>query len=139
MARLVKNPNDIIVYGRAKGKQHIPVDDDATTKEKTDKEWKTQYPHYIRVKNPEFLDGCLMNGISLSELMEELKADAFASTKRNFTKGHGNTDPRKAIRRKPGIELTPQGFRWLNMQLEQAFTQIGKLPQEKLSGLDWPE
>jgi hypothetical protein len=50
----------------------------------------------------------------------------------------GNTDPRKAYRQQAAVELSAQGFVWLNDRLEKAFAQHGKLAPDVLEQLDWP-
>jgi len=84
------------------------------------------------------MNGSLGNGISLAELMDELKSDAFASTQRNKATGKGNTDPRHAFRQQAAVELSPEGFHWLRERLENAFAKNGTLSQSFLSKLDWP-
>lgn len=138
IGRLVKEPNDILIYGRAVGACHVPGRDDATAEDVKLRSWKAKWPHYVRVHDAEFIAGSLSNGISLGELMGVLKSNAFAPTQRHAAKGKGNTDPRKAYMQQAAVELSPQGMAWLNKQLERAFTQHGKLASADLERLDWP-
>ncbi|NUO83902.1 hypothetical protein HUU05_27815 [candidate division KSB1 bacterium] len=138
MGRLVKHPNDTIIYGRAIGMRHVPGRDDATVKDKQLRTWKEKWPNYIRVHHAEFVAGTLANGISLGEMMDALKFDSFATTQRNAASRKGNTDPRKAYIRQPAVELSPQGMAWLNERLEATFAQHGKLAPSELELLDWP-
>lgn len=138
MARLVKDPNDIIIFGRAVAMKHIPGRDDATDAEKGFRNFKNTWPHYIRVHHAEFIAGKMDNGISLNKLMENLQANSFSSTKRNVAKGKGNIDPRKAYRQQAAVELTSEGFIWLNDKLEEAFTRYGRIAETELEQLDWP-
>lgn len=138
MGRLVRNPKDIIIYGRAVGMRHVSGRDDATVAEKQLRSWKKDWPHYIRVHHAEFVAGTLANGISLGEMMHALKSDSFATTQRNAASRKGNVDPRKAYIRQPAVELSPQGMAWLNERLEAAFAQHGKLATSELEQLDWP-
>ena len=138
VGRLVKEPNDILIYGRAVGIHHEPGRDDATDADLAFRSWKSKWPHYIRVRHQEFIAGGLSNGISLNELMADLKSNAFVSTQRNAAKGSGNTDPRTAYRQQAAVELTPQGAAWLNERLELAFTRHGRLTPNDLDQLDWP-
>lgn len=135
LARLVEDPNDIIIYGRAVAVQHEEGVDDATDAEIAARDWKARWPHYIRVHHPEILAGTLGHGIPLSELMNALRSDAFAPTQRNAAKGSGNTDPRRAYLQQAAVELTAEGYDWLNTRLDDAFTQFGKLPQSVLDQL----
>jgi PLD-like domain len=139
MGRLVKEPNDTLIYGRAMALHYEPGRDDATAADLRLRGWKARWPHYVRVNNSEFVRGNLANGISLNELMDVLKADSFASTQRHAEEGEGNRDPHRAYMRKPAVELSPQGAAWLNERLEWAFAKYGRLPPSVLERLDWPD
>jgi len=90
------------------------------------------------VSHGQFVAGTLGNGVSLAELMDTLGASAFASTRDNAASGHGNTDPRKAIRQQPHIRLTTEAAAWVTARLEEAFRMQGTVPTEALERLDWP-
>ena len=96
-------------------------------------------PHYVRVHHAEFLKGEIGGGVSLNEMMNELKADAFVSTQRYAMVGEGNPDPRRAYMRRAEVELTPEGYRWLSERLDDAFAEHGWLPASVLAKLDWPK
>jgi hypothetical protein len=138
MGRLVKEPNDILIYGRAVGMRYEPGRDDATAEDIERRSWKANWPHYARVHHAEFVGGILANGVSLNELMHALRSDAFAVTQRHAAKGTGNTDPRGAYKQQPAVELSLQGMAWLNDRLEAAFGQHGRLTPSALQQLDWP-
>ncbi len=138
MGRMVKEPADIIIYGRAVGMRHVKGRDDATVEDIKLREWKEKWPHYVRVHHAEFLAGPLTNAISLNALMEKLESNAFLSTQRNTFNGKGNTDPRKAYRQQAAVALTAQAAAWLNEQLQQAFLRHGTLPAVELATLDRP-
>ncbi|MCY4578047.1 MAG: phospholipase D family protein [Chloroflexi bacterium] len=134
-----RDPYDIRIFGRATGMAYKEIRDDATAADKERREWKNEYPHYIRVHDAEFVDGPMANGVSLGELMEALGEESFASTKRNAARGEGNTDPKKAYRQQPAVELSPEGLMWLNEHLQSALESHGKVPRARLSALDWPD
>lgn len=136
--RLVKDPQDIIIFGRAVAMAHDPQRDDATVADKQLRPFKKKWPHYIRVHHPEFVAGSMDNGISLNELMDSLHKDAFAATQENAHKGKGNINPRKAYMQQPAVRLSTQGLVWLNARLEAAFIDHGRIPQIDLDKLDWP-
>ncbi|MEZ6081222.1 MAG: hypothetical protein R3C56_37805 [Pirellulaceae bacterium] len=93
LARLVKDPADILIYGRAIGMRHVDGRDDASAADIAVRHWKDTWPHYVRVHHAEFVAASLANGISLNALMDALKSDAFLPTQRNAARGEGNTDP----------------------------------------------
>lgn len=72
MGRMVHTPNDYLVYGRAIAMRHQKGRDDATQGDIAKRQWKAQWPHYIRVHHGEFVAGTLANGISLNRLMDAL-------------------------------------------------------------------
>jgi hypothetical protein len=139
MGRLVKEPNDILIYGRGVAMRYQEGRDDASHIDIELRPWKEKWPHYIRVHHAEFVAGTLGDGVSLSELMDELKSDAFASTKRNAAKGSGNTDPRRAYMEQAAVELSDEGYEWVNNRLEAGFLNHGKLASAELEQLDWPD
>jgi PLD-like domain len=139
MGRLVKEPNDTLIFGRGIGLAYVDRLDDATPEEIADREWKARWPHYIRVHHAEFVAGHLANGVPLSELLNALGTDALASTQRNRSRGIGNLDPRAALMQKPAAMLSAAAFSWLGARLEAAFEASGRVTNEELATLDWPE
>ena len=139
MGRLTRDPIDIRIFGRAIGMAYKEGRDDATNAEKEERPRKERWPHYIRVHHAEFVDGSLGNGVSLNELMDTLGADSFASTQKNEARGEGNMNPRVAFRRQPHVRLSAEGLSRLSEWLQEAFEAHGKVSQESLDKLDWPE
>jgi hypothetical protein len=138
MGRLVREPNDVLIYGRALGKRHVDGRDDASPADLKRRPWKADWPHYVRVDHPEFISGNLSNGVSLNELMDSMGSNAFASTQRNLANGVGNTDPRRAYMQQASVELSGDGLRWLNNRFEVKCENLGKLEPSALTQLDWP-
>ncbi|WP_437284337.1 phospholipase D family protein [Sorangium sp. So ce406] len=138
MGRMVQEPNDILIYGRAIALAHMPQRDDATPADIARRSWKKDWPHYVRVHHAEFVDGTLANGVSLNALMEALESDAFRVTQEHARRGEGNTNPRHAYRQQPQVELSREGFAWMSAALDRAFAEHGKLSPEILAKLDWP-
>ena len=139
IARLTSDPHDIRIFGRAIGMAYKPVRDDATSADIALRSWKKTWPRYIRVHHAEFLSGTMQNGISLNELMDTLKSNAFAPTQRNVASGNGNVDPRRAYQQQAAVELSGHGRAWLNDRLTRAFATHGKLSPAELAQLDWPK
>ena len=138
MARMVKDPNDFIIYGRAIGMKHVPARDQATNADIEVRDWKSTWPIYLRVHSGQYLGGTLANGISLYKLFDDLGAEAAAPTKRNKVAGVGNTDPYKSIRRQAHVQLTPTSINELNRRLQAAFDRYGIIPQADIDQLDKP-
>ena len=138
ISRLVKGP-DIRIFGRAVALKHVAGRDEATPADIERRPWKTRWPRYIRVHHAEFVAGTMQNGVSLAELMDTLGSDSFAPTQRNAARGQGNTNPRRAFMQQPAVELSNEGFEWLNARLQTAFDVHGQIPRHVLRELDWPE
>lgn len=139
IARLTRDPSDIVVFGRAIACAHQPGRDDATEADIALRPWKETWPRYIRVHGATFVAGTLANGISLSALMDALGPRSFASTLRNLTKGEGNLDPRRAYRQQAAVHLSEEGQLWLAERLQTCFDTHGIVPHFELEALDWPE
>lgn len=139
MGRIVKDPNDVLIFGRAVAMHHEVGRDDATAAEIRLRPWKKKWPHYVRVHHAEFIDGGLSNGVSLNNLMDTLDSESFASTKRHVAGGEGNVNPRRAYRQKPAVELSARALAWMNERVESALKRHGKIPPSFLAKLDWPK
>ena len=141
IGRFTMSPNDVRIFGRAIGMAHKDGRDDATKEdiERSGREWKKDYPRYVRVHNAEFVEGKVANGISLNELMDTLKENSFASTQRNAARAKGNTDPRRAYSQQGAVRLTAEGQMWLAERLQAAFEVHGTISQKTLDKLDWPD
>ncbi|HSC21619.1 MAG TPA: hypothetical protein VLC07_07810 [Solirubrobacterales bacterium] len=139
MGHLVGGPNDIRVYGRAVARAYVEGRDDASAEEIARRPWLERWPHFIRVRGLEFVDGTLGDGVSLGELMDELGAYALGPTAENADRGVGNVDPRQSIRQAAAVRLTEAGTSWLEEELERAFRRFGKVRAEAVEGLDWEE
>jgi len=102
-----------VIFGRAVALAYVHGRDDATSADITARNWKEDWPHYIRVHHAEFVAGTLHNGIRLSQLMNQLQADAFGSTQANAARGEGNVNPRGAYRQQAAVRLSRDGFEWM--------------------------
>lgn len=138
IARITRDPNDIMVFGRAIAMKHVPGRDDATAADVSVRDWKARWSRYIRVHSGEFVAGTVGDGVSLNQLMQELQHNSFRPTQRNFLKGRGNIDPRKAYLQQAAVELSVEGREWLEARLNDAFEKHGTLSDSVMNSLDWP-
>lgn len=138
LGRFVEGPNDTRIFGRAIGLEHQDERDVATEHDIEERPFKERWSYYIRVHHAEFVAGEMANGVSLNEMMDELGSESFAPTQRNAAKGTGNLDPRHSYQQHAAVELSREGQAWLNVRLEQAFEEHGRLEQATIQGLDWP-
>ena len=137
MGHLVSGPNDIRVYGQAVARAYVEGRDDAGAEDVARRPWLERWPHFVRVREMEFVHGALGDGVSLAEMMDELGAYAFGPTAENADRGVGNVDPRQSIRQAAAIRLSEAGTSWLEEELELAFRKFGKVRAEEVEGLDW--
>lgn len=133
IGRMVKDPNDIMVYGRARGLKHDPNIDNATAEDIKLKKWKSDWSRYIRVYQAEFVKGTLGDGISLYKLMNELGPDTSVTTQFNAKKGKGDINPKHAYRSQASVRLTERAARLLNNRLDEEFSKLGRLSEEELN------
>ncbi|MDX8151248.1 phospholipase D family protein [Patulibacter brassicae] len=137
LSRLVRDPDDIVVFGRAIGMAYVPGRDDASPTDIAERPWREQWSRYIRVHNVQLLDGALGGGASLNALMSDLGPDSFRVTQHNAI-GGGNTEPRRAYRQQPAVELSAQGHAWMSAALEERFALSGTASRWAMAALDWP-
>ena len=133
MGRLVDDPRDYMIYGRAIAKRHEEGTDDATERDIRIRDWRQEFPHYIRVNRAEFMGGTLAQGVSLNELMDVLSVEAFEATMRNWVAGRGNTDPRRSIGPQPAVLLTARAAEWIDKSLEERYELYGRLSSADLA------
>ncbi|MDB2685930.1 phospholipase D family protein [Mariniblastus sp.] len=139
MARMVEDPNDFMIFGRAVAMQHIHARDYATPADIEERSWKSNWPLYIRVHSGQYLGGTLANGVSLYRLFDDLGAEATAPTQRHKIAGEGkNIDPRKSVRQQAHVQLTPTALNELNRRLQESFDRFGIIPQADIDQLDKP-
>lgn len=139
VGRMVE-PHDMRIYGRAIAYEHRPGRDDASDADKKRIGWKKKWSTYIRVRDPEFIEGSLADGISLNELMEKFGAESFTSTAANLAERKGkNTNPRIALRSKAHMPLTQKAADWLNAKFYQALATHGRISTFELEKFYWPE
>lgn len=139
MGFLVKNPNDVLIFGRGVAHKYVRGRDDASSADIRRRSWKRNFARYIRISDPVFLAGSLDGGISLNQLMNEMGHESFVSTARNMSQGSGNTNPRLAIRQQPAVKLTGVAAEWLARHFDFALATCGRLADDDMRDLDWPE
>ncbi|MEP6738090.1 MAG: hypothetical protein ABJA70_21370, partial [Chryseolinea sp.] len=84
MTRLTEDPRGCMIFGRAEALAFLEERDMASLKEKAERPWKEDYPVYLRVRNPIFIDGTMADCTSFYELIETFKYNSFPQTKLRF-------------------------------------------------------
>lgn len=135
----IATPNDILVFGRGIATAYRPVIDDATQGDIKKRKWKKHWSRYIRVRDVEFIDGKLGDGVSLNELMSRLGPLSFLTTKARHLRGERDINPKTAYAKQAQVRLTPEAIVWLNDKLDRCFEEHGQIPQDALGDLIQPE
>ena len=131
--RMVENPTDIVIFGRAFGLRYNDQKDDAKAQDIKVRPWKSGWPHYIRVYRTEFIDGTLKDGISLYELMKELESDIFATSQSRALNGEPYDDLRDAYRNRPAVRLTEEAATIIDSRLDRIYAKLGRISQTNLA------
>ena len=136
VGRMVKDPDDIMIYGRVRGLKHDPRIDNASPEDIKLRKWKKEWSRYIRVYQTEFVNGKLGDCVSLYKLMAELGPDIFVTTQSNVKRGKGNFNPKHAYRSQAAVRLTEKAARILNDRLDDVFSNMGQLSHKELCKID---
>lgn len=142
MARMTKKPNNYAIFGRAEAIRFVEERDHATPKEKEQSGWKKEFPIYLRVKNPVFIDGKLEDCILLYDLIKALDYESFPTTIEKFQNGEKNINPKESLRRQPYIKLAEKAVEWLEPKFNRVLETIGSVPESYINSLpksdiDW--
>lgn len=125
-AVLCADPRDIFVIGRAYALKYVEGDDDATETDKAAqyKDWKNKWPHFIRFRDGEYLDGAISAGVSLNALMAKFGSDSFVTSRVRAKKDSGFA-PQKSLRQQAAVRVTYEAAQWINAQLDARFLSLG--------------
>jgi len=134
--RMVENPTDIVIFGRAFGLKHNPQTDNASAQDISRRKWKIKWPHYIRVCKTEFIDGTLADGVSLYGLMKELESDTFVTSQYRALNGKPYDDLRNAYRDRPAVRLTEKAATIIDSRLDGIFTRLGRISRIDLARIE---
>lgn len=133
-------PGDLRFYGRAIAIAHDDQLDNASEADKKKRTFRARWSTFLRVRDPEFINGTLADGISRNELMDKFGPETFLSTSENQRLKNGkNTRPRIALRSKAHMPLTQVAADWLNAKFYEAVAKHGKILQRELDTIDQSE
>ncbi|WP_461639196.1 phospholipase D family protein [Labilibaculum euxinus] len=135
MARMTKNPNDYAIFGKAIALKYTEGRDIASKQEIAERSWKQQWPIYLRVKNPIFINGIMADGILLSDLLSKFDYNSFPSTRKRYDDGEIDIKPTKSLMRKAYVKLTHNSAEWLDQKLDEALNNAGQVDDEFLKRL----
>ncbi|MBI5729524.1 MAG: NgoFVII family restriction endonuclease [Ignavibacteriales bacterium] len=135
MARLIKEPNDYAIFGRAEAIKYNEKRDRATKNEKMQRDWKNNWPIYMRVKNSKFIDGMMQDGILLYDLIKHFDYESFPSTLERFNNGEREINPYRSLSQKAYVKLTPKSAEWLEKRFGDKISEFGLIPDDFINKL----
>ena len=135
MARMTENPYDYAIFGKAIAHKYTEGRDKASKQEIAQRPWKKNWPIYLRVKDPVFINGTMADGILLSDLINKFDYDSFPSTRKRFEKGEKCIRPTKSLMRKPYVKLTHNSAEWLEQKFDAAVINIGQVDDKFIQSL----
>uniref|UniRef100_F4C8W4 Phospholipase D/Transphosphatidylase n=1 Tax=Sphingobacterium sp. (strain 21) TaxID=743722 RepID=F4C8W4_SPHS2 len=134
MARMT-NPRDYAIFGKAEAVRFIDGRDRATELEVEQRPWKSQWPIYLRVKNPTFIDGTMADCVLLSDVIKALDYESFKSTKEKYKNGERTINPSKSLRQQAYVMLTHSAAEWLEPRFQEGLNRMGKVDNEFIDSL----
>lgn len=136
---MTHNPINIAIFGRAEAVKFNDSFDFATEKEITERPWKKNWPIYLRVTNPVFINGTMLDCVFLYDLIESLKWASFQTTETQFLNGKRGINPYKSLRQQPYVKLSDTAFNWLESRFYRTLDSIGQIEQSFIDSLPKPE
>jgi len=146
MARMTYNPWDYAIFGKAEAIKFVDGRDEATESEIKERPWKEDWPIYLRITNPVFIDGTMGDCVLLYDLIKALDYESFPSTKWRYENGERNISPYKSLSQQPYVKLTMKAVEWLEPRFQDSLNRIGRvndkfmnsLPQTETDIVGWP-
>lgn len=135
MSRMTTDPNDHRIIGRAIALAHDPDKDMASSADIERRPWLTDWPYLVRVHQPVFIAGQLVNGLSLSEMMDELGPFSFRRAKERALSGEADVNPRRSLGQQADVHLSEEGFAWMTEHFEAALSEHGQLDPDRVRKL----
>jgi hypothetical protein len=135
MARMTYNPNDYAIFGKATAISYVPGRDKFTKAEMDAREWKKNWPIYLRVKNGVFIDATMGDCVFLFDLMKTLDYESFPTTKERYDSGERNINPKLSLARQPYVRLTQSAVEWLEPRFQAVLSRFGAVSQSYISRL----
>lgn len=139
LARMTSNPYDYAIFGKAEAIKFVDGRDEATKNEIAQRQWKKDWPIYLRVTNPIFIDGTMGDCVLLYDLIKALDYESFPSTKNRYDIGERNINPYKSLSQQAYVKLTTTAVEWLEPRFQEALNRIGPVEQNFINSLPQTE
>ena len=135
MARMTYDPYDYAIFGKAEALRFVDIRDRATKGEIAERTWKKDWPIYLRITNPVFIDGTLGDCILLYDLIKALDYDSFPTTRQRYDRGERDINPYKSLSQQAYVRLTQNAVEWLEPKFEETLNNIGQVDDNFLQQL----
>jgi hypothetical protein len=139
MACMTHSPNNYAIFGKAEAIKFVEDRDKATEAEIEQIAWKKDFPIYLRVKNPIFINGTLGDCVLLYDLINKMNYESFQSTKRRYDEGERNINPYRSLSQKPYIRLTTKAAEWVETRFQEGLNHLGQVDEEFIKNLPQSE
>jgi HKD family nuclease len=134
MARMLHG-TDYAIFGKGFALKHVDERDVASDLDIDEIDWKEDWPIYIRVQNPEFVDSSMRNCPKMSELIDTLQYDSFDKTQRKYLNGDEDINVWASLRQQADVQLSEIAAEWLENKFQEARIEFGAIPQDYINNL----
>lgn len=134
MARMLHG-TDYAIFGKGIALKHVDKRDKASDSDIEQIDWKEDWPIYIRVQNPEFIDSSMGNCPKMSELINNLQYDSFDKTQQKHLDGEENINVWASLRQQADVQLSNISADWLENRFQEAKTQYGEILADFIENL----
>jgi len=135
LSRMTERPDDYAIFGRAEAIKFVEGRDRATEREILERDWKADWPIYLRVRNAVFINGSMGDCVLLYDLVRKLDFESFPTTKSRYEDGERNINPFRTLSQQPYVELTEKGAEWLESRFQSALGRVGRIDERFLNSL----
>lgn len=134
IARLI-SPNDYAIFGRATAMKYDRTRDYLPGADLAERPWKENYPYYIRIQDPIFLDTVMGNCPKMSELIEEFQNESFFKLQKRHLAGETGLNPKDSLRQRADIQLSTIAGIWLEETFASAESDTPLVGKDYINGL----
>ncbi|HEY8780518.1 MAG TPA: phospholipase D family protein [Mucilaginibacter sp.] len=136
LARMIHNPTDYAIFGKAEAIKFMDGRDEATSSEIIERPWKAIWPIYLRVKNPVFINGIMGDCVLLYDIIKKLDYESFESTKKRYEiYGERQINPYRSLSQQAYVKLTKKAVEWLEPKFQQSLKNVGQVEFSFINGL----
>lgn len=130
MARLMKEPYDYAIFGRAEAIKYNEKRDRASRNEISQRKWKKDWPIYLRVRNTNFVNGLMQDCVFLYDIIKYFDYESFPTTLRRFNDGERDINPYLSLSQQPYVRLTSKSAEWLEKRFTDKINEFGSIPKD---------